>query len=243
MPRECKLSISIVSHNQGHMVRRLLEDCRTFSGPPFEILLTLNVPESKEFISEFCDLPIIVIENHSPKGFGQNHNFAFGRSCGDVFLVVNPDIRAPKLNLANLAFVATQPDVGAVAPKVLNSCGAIEDSARRFPTFTRLALRVLLRRRDLNYHLNGSEAVEVDWVAGMFVAFPKIAFESVCGFDERYFMYMEDADICLRLRRRGYSVVVDSSTIVVHNAQRASRRSFRHLSWHIRSALRFLTGI
>lgn len=238
-----RLSLSIISHGQGHLIKNLLADCRTFSGPSFEILLTLNIPEDKAFIADFRDLPITLIENHHPKGFGDNHNTAFISSHGDIFVVVNPDIRAPRLDLTNLVTLSEQPKVGACAPRVLNTMGTLEDSARRFPTVFRLLNRVLLNRRQADYDLTGSNPITVDWVAGMFVLFPRVAFEAVGGFDTRYFMYMEDADICRRLHRLGYEIWVDCSTSVVHDAQRDSHRSLRHLSWHLRSAIRFLTGI
>jgi GT2 family glycosyltransferase len=237
------LSISIVSHGQGQLIKRLLEDCCTFSGPSFEILLTLNIPEDKSFLSDFDNLPIVLIENVQPKGFGDNHNAAFQCSQGGVFVIANPDVRAPKLDLSALSAVADQLAIGACAPKVLNAVGSIEDSARRFPTFSRLLTRVLLRRKNPDYDLSGSGLISVDWVAGIFVAFPRKAFQAVGGFDTSYFMYMEDADICRRLRQHGYEILVDSSVIVVHEARRASRRSLRHLFWHARSALRFLVDI
>lgn len=243
MTSSYKLSISIVSHGQGDLIRHLLDDCRTFSGSSFEILLTVNIPEDKAFLSDFDDLPITLIENQQPKGFGDNHNAAFKCSRGDVLVVVNPDIRAPKLDLTHLNALTERIKVGACAPRVLNTMGTLEDSARRFPTISRLLARVLLRRRKSDYDLSGSGLVSVDWVAGMFVAFPRTAYEAVGGFDTRYFMYMEDADICRRLQLLGYEVLVDCSTSVVHNARRASRRSLRHLSWHLRSATRFITGI
>lgn len=236
-------TISIVSHGQGRFVSRLLEDLRSLHGPPFEILLTLNIPEDKRFLSDFKDLPITVLENLKPKGFGANHNCAFRASSGDVFVVVNPDIRAPDMDISNLLSLAGDAKIGAVAPKVLNGYGLTEDSARRFPTFFRFLFRVLMRKRDADYDLNSASNVSVEWVAGMFIAFPRKAFDAVDGFDTRYFMYLEDADICRRLLSRGYITLVDCSTTVVHDAQRASRCKLRHFSWHLRSALRFLTGI
>lgn len=238
-----RLSLSIISHGQGHLIKNLLADCRTFSGPSFEIVLTLNIPEDKDFISDFNDLPITVIENQQPKGFGDNHNTAFECSRGDTFVVVNPDIRAPKLDLTNLTILSEQQKVGACAPLVLNAIGDVEDSARRFPTVYRLLDRVLFNRRKADYDLIGSNPITVDWVAGMFVLFPRAAFEAVGGFDTRYFMYMEDADICRRLKQHGFLTLVDCSTSVVHDARRSSHRSPRHFSWHLRSAIRFLTGI
>lgn len=236
----CKLSISIVSHGQANLVKNLLKDIRTFSGQPFEVLLTFNITEDKTFIADFKDLPITLIENQHPKGFGDNHNTAFKCSRGDIFVVVNPDIRAPKLDLTSLTTLSEQQYVGACAPRVLNPMGTIEDSARRFPTFFRLVTRVLFIHRKPDYDLAGTTPVMVDWVAGMFVLFPRSAFEAVGGFDTRYFMYMEDADICRRLKQHGYLTLVDCSTSVVHDARRSSHRSLRHLSWHLRSAIRFL---
>lgn len=238
-----RLSLSIISHGQGHLIKNLLADFRTVSGPSFEILLTLNIPEDKSFIADFKDLPITLIENQHPKGFGDNHNTAFKCSCGDIFVVVNPDIRAPKLDLTKLTTLSVQPKVGACAPRVLNAMGDAEDSARRFPTIFRLLHRVMFNRRKADYDLIGSNPITVDWVAGMFVLFPRAAFVAVGGFDTRYFMYMEDADICRRLKQHGYLTLVDCSTSVVHDARRSSHRSLRHFSWHLRSAIRFLTGI
>ena len=100
-----------------------------------------------------------------------------------------------------------------------------------------------MNKRAADYDLSEPGAIPVDWVAGMFVVFRRSAFEAVGGFDERYFMYMEDADICRRLRAVGYEVIVDKATIAVHDARRASRANLQHLRWHLRSALRFLTGI
>lgn len=238
----CPLSLSIVSHGQGALIKNLLVDSRSFRGPAFEILLTLNIPEDKGFLEDFQDLPITVIENPAPKGFGDNHNAAFLQSHGSAFVIVNPDIRAPGLDLSTLYETAMQPCVGACAPLVTRVDDALEDSARKFPTLTRLLRRVLLRQREADYDLRGRGLTPVDWVAGMFVVFPRKAFEAVHGFDTRYFMYMEDADICRRLHEAGFDVLVEGSTAVIHDAQRASHRSLKHLSWHTRSAVRFLTG-
>jgi N-acetylglucosaminyl-diphospho-decaprenol L-rhamnosyltransferase len=238
-------SLSVVSHGQGHLIKNLLADLRSLNGGSFEILLTLNIAEDKGFLAEFSDLPLTLIENTEPKGFGANHNAAFQQSRGAVFVIVNPDIRSPQLNLTQIGQILEDAKIGACAPKILASNGRIEDSARRFPSFGRLAVRVLLRRKEADYDLSGavSKVVSVDWVAGMWVAYPRAAFAAVGGFDERYFMYMEDADICRRLRRHGYDIVLDTSTSVVHDAQRASGRNRQHLKWHTRSAIRFLTGL
>jgi GT2 family glycosyltransferase len=130
-----------------------------------------------------------------------------------------------------------------VAPVVLSGQGQVEDSVRHFPTFTRLARRVLLRQRNPDYRWDRTP-IEVDWTAGMFVLFRPEAFRAVGGFDDRrFFMYFEDVDICARLWRRGWSVVLQPQVSVVHDAQRASHRSMKHLRWHLTSAARYLSGL
>jgi N-acetylglucosaminyl-diphospho-decaprenol L-rhamnosyltransferase len=236
------LSLSIVSHGQGTLIRPLLDDilrlCVCTPGLD-EILLTLNIPEDESFAQAFPDLPLKVLRNAAPKGFGANHNAAFGESRGDLFIVVNPDIRLTELPTEPMIAMLAG-GAGAWAPVVATSAGRIEDSARRFPTFGRLARRVLLRQRAPDYRLDQGP-VPVDWVAGMFMAFPRSIYAALGGFDERYFMYMEDADICRRMHRLLHrDVIFDPRVQIIHDAQRASRRSGQHLRWHLRSALRFL---
>jgi hypothetical protein len=82
----------------------------------------------------------------------------------------------------------------------------------------------------------------VDWVAGMFMLFAKKTFERLNGFNERYFLYYEDVDICARLNLAGLKVMVNPAARVVHYAQHSSHRSLKYLRWHISSLYRFLTS-
>lgn len=244
MNQNPQVTLSIVSHGQGNIIRNLLEDCRSFTGASFEILLTFNIPEDRRFYVDFTDLPIRIIENEEPKGFGANHNAAFKKSFGEVFMVVNPDIRAPGLDLSHLASIALMPGVGACAPCICDVSGNIEDSARKFPTAHRILTRVLFNRREADYDLSCNSLVSVDWVAGMFVAFSREVFQQLGGFDDRrFFMYLEDADICRRINELGGQVLVNPYVKVIHMAQRASRRNLRHMKWHFTSMVRFLSGL
>jgi N-acetylglucosaminyl-diphospho-decaprenol L-rhamnosyltransferase len=235
------VTLSIVSHGHGAMLRPLLADLRALGASRFEILLTLNIPED-ETAFDLSGLDVKLHRNAEPRGFGANHNAAFARATGRWFAVVNPDVRVDRFDIAALLEVLADARVGACAPLVLNPAGGIEDSARRFPTVLRLARRVLTGRRESDYRF-ADEPLAVDWVAGMFILFRREAFQEVGGFDdERFFMYMEDVDICERLGRRGWSVVVQPKTRIVHDARRDSHRNWRHLRWHLGSALRYLGG-
>lgn len=236
------LSLSIVSHGQSALIKPLLDDLRRLALPDIEVLITVNVPEDER---PFQDLPspFRIIRNVTPKGFGANHNAAFEQSKGEFFVVVNPDIRLPSLNVEQLLEPMRDPKVGAVAPVVLNSAGSIEDSVRRFPTIANLARRVLFKQRAPDYEWK-TQPIDVDWSAGMFVVFRRNSYQEVRGFDHhRFFMYMEDVDICRRLKETGYRIVLQPAVSVIHDAQRASSRSFRHMRWHLTSAVRYLTGI
>lgn len=73
------------------------------------------------------------------------------------------------------------------------------------------------------------------WLAGMFLAFPAAAFRRIGGFDERFFLYCEDYDICVRLVLDCRQLLKVPTARVIHAAQRDSHRSVRHLRWHLQS--------
>jgi N-acetylglucosaminyl-diphospho-decaprenol L-rhamnosyltransferase len=239
IPLKFLITFSIVSHGQLDMVVNLLQDFRKLKLNNIEILLTLNIDENVLLINHFSDLKVKIIKNNVPKGFGANHNAAFSLSKGSIFVVVNPDIRLKNFDISQLIKVLSAENVGACTPVVLSIEGRNEDHVRRYPTAIRLLKRKLYKNPEPDYVWK-TEPIIVDWSAGMFVAFKRKAFADVSGFDEKYFMYMEDADICRRLRKIGWLTVLQPATEVIHDAQRASRHNLTHLKWHLSSAIRFL---
>lgn len=232
------ITLSIVSHGQGAMIRHLFADLRRLDLRDVEIILTVNIPEDTDWIDDDADLPVRIIRNPTPLGFGANHNQAFTHSTSDVFVVVNPDIRLHNAGFLALAGTLAAPAVGACAPLVIDADGHVQDSARRFPTLGRLLRRAMASRSAPDYPTDAER--DVDWVAGMFILFRRDVYQQVGGFDEGYFMYLEDADICRRIHAAGYRVLWSPGVSVIHDAQRASRRDLRHMRWHLASMLRFL---
>lgn len=237
-----QITLSIVSHGQASLIRSLLVDLAKLPQQTFEVLITINLPEDESAYHGFT-FPVRIIRNASVKGFGGNHNSAFSQSTAKWFAVVNPDIRIHSLDLQVLLSPFQNKNVAAVAPLVLAGDGKVEDSARRFPTLLRFAKRVLLRQRGPDYQIS-SNPYQVDWTAGMFVVFRRETFKQIGGFDDRrFFMYLEDADICRRLNKGGWLTMVNPNVQIIHMAQRASRRNLKHMRWHAISALRYLTGL
>ena len=240
------LCISIVSHGQLDLISELLNDlsCISFCGfSKVSIVLTLNIPED-EYTLQNTNLPLIIIRNPIPLGFGHNHNNAFKNVNCDYFLILNPDIRIkPDFCFSNLYI--TNPNWGCMGPLVFSKFGNIEDSAREFPTIRRILKRVFLRIRTNDYSISpmSESLLSVDWVGGMFILFKADVFKSLDGFNLKYFMYLEDADICKRVHSIGYDVVINPRMQVVHDARRNSLKNWKHFKWHFVSLFRFIFNI
>lgn len=233
------ISISVVSHGQGDLVGRALADLVHCSDSvPIEVILTRNIPEQLPFSAEDFPYPVKVVENASPKGFGANHNAAFRFATGKWFCVMNPDIRLDDNPFPELLACLANSNVGVAAPLVLAVHGEIEDSARRFPGPAKILCKAMGRCSGNDYAIM-DRPVHPDWVGGMFMLFPRSVYEKAGGFDERYFLYYEDVDLCARLRLMGYEVVLSPRAEVVHHARRSSHRNLRYLRWHLGSMARF----
>lgn len=236
------LVISIVSHGQGDLVRDLLMDLSQLDFTPIKLLkviVTLNITEADNLFSD-CELPVTVITNEVRKGFGQNHNSALLNENADFFCIINPDVRVPAdFSFYNLCETVSRMP-GVVAPRVLSSSGEIEDSARDFPTFKKVLKRTAARVLKIRVKPCQITVSSPDWVAGIFMIFDKKSFNCVGGFDESYFMYLEDADICRRLRCVGLSVSYVKEISVEHDARRNTLKSPSHFRWHLASLIRFL---
>lgn len=236
------MTLSIVSHRQASLVATLLRDLARIHSPLVAaIVLTRNVDEDAFVVPDELKERTRVIVNAQPHGFGANHNAAFALCSTPFFVVLNPDIRididpfCALLARLEAATPTTRHAVALVAPRIVAPDGRDEDAARKLITPWRLfAHRVLARDR--------RAASDFDWLAGMFLATRSAAFREVGGFDERYFMYCEDFDLCARLRLAGWAIALADTVSVVHDAQRASHRSTKHLLWHVTSLLKMWTS-
>jgi hypothetical protein len=235
-----ELTISVVSHAQSRMVADLLSDISRYPDTCslLEVILTLNVDEKLQFDPDGYGYPITIIRNPVPKGFAANHNQAFARSSGRYFCVINPDVRIDADPYSALLACLKDTSIGVVAPLVHGESGVMEDSARLFPTPLKILCKALGGCQGSDYIVK-DKIVYPDWVAGMFMLFRREVFEKLGGFDERYFLYYEDVDLCARLRLQGYQVALCPDASVVHHAHRSSHRDLKYMRWHLTSMLRF----
>jgi GT2 family glycosyltransferase len=241
------IHLSIVSHGQALYAETLLRDLAALaSASRFQVTLTNNLAGVAAPSVSACPFPVRVIDNSEPLGFGANHNRAFAAphaaSERVYFVVLNPDLRIAADVFGPLAeVVRADRRIGLAGPVVSSTGGEREDSARELPTPFRLVRKLAGRSGAWPVGEDGG-LFRPDWIAGMFMLFRAETFAQIGGFDERFFLYYEDVDICSRLWLHGYEVVVDPSLSIVHDAQRTSRRNWRYARWHLASMLRFLSS-
>ena len=241
-----RLSISIVSHGHGPAVLALVNQLAALPSPqPARVLVTLNVAEpwlARQLSAPVWPFELALLTHAAPQGFGANHNRAFARDRlaaqpAEAFAVLNPDIALRGNPFAALLPALMRDGVGGVYPVQLDAQGAPQDHERRLPTPARLGARTWAR-------LAGRQRREVapseapDWVNAAFLVLRADVYGQLKGFDERYRMYCEDVDLCLRLQLAGWQLVGVPQALVEHAARRASHRDPRHLAWHVRSLLR-----
>lgn len=186
---------------------------------------------------------LTILRNDSNRGFGAAVNQAVRASQPAALLwLLNPDCRVLSRTFAMLsAELEAHPECAVVAPQLLNADGTIQESARGEPSawtglfgrhglLTRLLpnsklARKNLRARDLAQ--SGEASVEIDWAMGASLLIRRDVFDEVGGFDERFFLYWEDADLCRRIRTRGHSVRYVPGARVMHLGGESSRRARR----------------
>lgn len=223
------ITVSIVSHGQLKLIRPLLAQLDRWSAASIaKVVLTINIPEADVLAGTQWGFPLERIDNARPQGFGANHNRAFARCETAWFLVLNPDIRLDADVLPPLVAQAL-PRSGLLTPRILEPGKTVPEPHRAIIT----PLEIVTRNR-----VDYAPPLVPAWIPGLFMLFRSAAYRAIGGFDERFFMYGEDFDICARLALAGWGIQVDERSNARHEAQRASHRSMQHLCWHIGSLLK-----
>jgi N-acetylglucosaminyl-diphospho-decaprenol L-rhamnosyltransferase len=232
-PLSPAITVSIVSHRQWALILPLLEDLDLHCHDSVaRVLLTVNVEESEQPVLRSLRFQVEVIRNRKPLGYGANHNQAFKQCATPWFLILNPDIRLSSDILAPMLATAGKRSA-ILAPRIFEPPRHQAEPHRALLT----PLEIVTRRKPA-YVAPASP----DWIPGLFMLFRAEAFAAIGGFDERYFMYGEDFDICARARLAGWHLQIDETRHAEHDARRASHRSWRALHWHVSSLLKVWTS-
>lgn len=254
------LSIVILNYNS----RGLVKNCITSileSGidRAYEIIVVDN--NSRDNVQDMLKerWPQIKLVRHQKNiGFGSGVNAGIREAVGQHILIINPDIFVLPGAIARLInHVENNEGVGMVGPRLLNPDRTLQKNCYRWhkiwtPIFRRTFLEFLpAAKAELARFLmddwDHASTAEVDWIQGSCVLIPKKVFDTVGLFDERFFMYFEDTDLCRRIKRAGLKNVYipDAEVIHLHRRQSADggfiKSLLSRLTWiHIASWLKYM---
>ncbi|HLX11819.1 MAG TPA: glycosyltransferase [Bacteroidota bacterium] len=234
-----QLSVIIVNYNVRPFLENALTSARkALSGIDGEIIVVDNASTdgSVQMVAKsFPDVRLIA--NTRNTGFGAANNTAAREAKGEYLLLLNPDTLVQEDTFrVMLQFLTAHPEVGIAGCKILNPDGTLQLPCRRsFPTpwvaFTKIvglsALfpgSSLFGKYNLTY-LDPSQSYEVDAISGSFMFVRRDVFERAKGFDEEFFMYGEDLDLCYRVQQSGAKVYYVADTQIIHYKGQSARRS------------------
>ena len=197
-----------------------------------------------------------VLVNAVNVGFARGVNQGVAATLGSHVLILNPDCRLAPGALARLREeLDRNPSTAIVAPRILNVDGSVQGNARGDPdmmtgifgrtsALRRLFPGLAVARRNV-VDDGGTDTVTVDWVSGACMLARREALEKVGGFDERYFLYWEDADLCRRLRTAGYVIRHARRAEAVHDSGHSSRhvRGLADRAFHESAYLYYATHV
>lgn len=254
------VSIIIVNYNHKYFPRICIEAIeKSTTSFPYEIIVVDNASqdESVEFLRKMAtEGRIVLIESPHNVGYGQGNNLGVRRARGDYIIISNPDIFVrPDTMQTLLEGIKSDEKIGLIAPRLHYYNGQIQASCRRHMNFLDLVIkRTLLRKiprfkKRLKQYLmedfDHDHTQEVDLITGAYFMMRREVYKAIGGFDPRYFLFMEDYDLCLTLHGRGYKVVYHPKAEAEHYHKRLSGGNLlglltKKVFWiHVESAVKY----
>lgn len=221
------LSCIVVSYNTREMTLdclQCLHDC--IEGLTNEVFLVDNASSDETAATVAEHFPnVVILKNDANRGFGAANNQAMKEARGEYFLLLNSDAFPKEGAIVSLLEgINRRPDIGAIGPRLLNADLSLQPSCWRFPN----PLRAWLENLGLTYIFRSHPAIgdfyqwhhdserSVDFVVGACLLIKRKVYDQIGGFDERFFMYAEEADWQRRMADVGWTVVFTPMAEVVH---------------------------
>ncbi|MDP3971189.1 MAG: glycosyltransferase family 2 protein [bacterium] len=234
-----KISIIILNYKTKHLLRLVIKNLQDLNITlPYEIIVIDNASQdgSVEMVEElYPNIKLIV----NPKNTGHAHgnNLGIAQAKGEYLLIMNSDIifSKPSDIMKMIMYLDEHQNVGLLGPQLRNGDGTIQKSCfRPYGRFTPIYRRTPLGKfgpaqRDLDRHLmsdfDHNSLREVDWILGACIFVRKSAIEKVGSFNEKFFLYFADFELCDRLRNSDYKVIYYPDVEIVHYHKRESAQS------------------
>lgn len=209
------VSVIIVNYNTGDLIQRCVDSVLRQTDCQFEVIVVDNASQDNSLdVLQSYDDRIKLIANAKNVGFGKANNQAFAVSTGKFIFLLNPDATLKKENTlsAFLDYMGSHLSCGVVGPVVTKNHNPTE------PQY------VYPGQHHLKKELEALPG-EIAWIIGASMFIRREVYEKVAGFDEDYFLYGEEADLCLRVRRAGWSIGYAKNIRVDHIGGASERKS------------------
>jgi len=250
------LDIIIVNWNAGQQLRDCLESIKVTKRDGFELERIVVVDNASSDASldglDSLSLPLEIIRNMENKGFGAACNQGAALSDADYILFLNPDTRLfEKSLIVPLGFMEEESNkkVGICGIQLIDESKKVARVCANFPSLSRFAVQAtglnkLPALSGAGIHMSAWDHLSkntVDHVIGAFFFMRRAIFENLNGFDERFFVYLEDIDFSLRAKQAGWSTVYLSEAQAFHHGGGTSQQvKAERLFYSLRSRLLFV---
>ncbi|WP_051035821.1 glycosyltransferase family 2 protein [Photobacterium marinum] len=242
------IHICIINHNHDELITKksMLSDL----SERYNIVIKSNTPATESLKRYCCDSNIVLLDKSYGYGFSKNNNYVFNYlnsknliSTNDHFIVMNPDVEIESDSIEKLVtlFNKNNTDIGTINLFRDKEYSLYDNSIKQFPSVLTPWLALVKTSRNDTYDKKAiNKPCEIDWAAGSFLIFKAAIFEKLGGFDEDFFMYFEDVDICKRAAEEGYKITYFPSIRAIHYAAFANRNIFsKAFKWYLTSYSRY----
>ncbi len=258
--KEIMLSIIVVNYNHKYFPRMCVEAMeKSKCNFEFEIIAVDNNShdESVDYLRQ-ChkDGRLTLVQSRVNLGYGKGNNLGVEYANGKYVMICNPDVFVQEDSFQKMIdYMESHKEIGLLGPKLMYYNGQIQDSCRRHRGFLDLIIKrtplklipALKKRLDkyLMQDFDHNTVQEVELLTGACFVMPTTLYRDIKGFDERYFLFMEDFDLCLRVHDKGFKVVYYPDAICTHYHKRLSQGTFlsqlgKKTFWiHVSSAIKY----
>lgn len=250
-----KLSISIVSYHNYDDILKLLETIEKYTDKTITKTVYIidngshntdmaKVNEFKNSINKMSDIEYIDPKDNI--GFGKGHNYILDKIDSEYHAIVNPDILLKEDSFSKIiGYMDKQDDVGMVIPRIVDENGELQKVYRKEVTIHDMFIRMfcpklfpkkmaMVTLQDKDF----TEEFQVPFGQGSFLVVRTELFKKINGFDDRFFMYMEDADLCKRINQESKLMYIPD-TEVVHRWEKGSHKNKNLFVMHIKSMFKY----
>lgn len=247
------VTVSIVTYNSEHIFETI-KQFQTAILPFYPVTLRIfdnhSAPAYVNRLQALAGPQIVITAAQVNQGFGHGHNVNLNQTTTPYFICCNPDILLPAASFVTMAqFLAANPQVSMVTPKITAPDGQVQHLVRQhldvFDYFLRFlpfkAVKHLFAKRLARFECRnlGEQRQPIQFGSGAFMFLRTEMLHQIHGFDQQFFMYFEDNDLCMRLNQAGGQIYYLPDAPVIHYYARDSHKNLRGFMVFVRSMVRY----